>query len=81
MDNNPLNYVLESKLGALQVQWLSELALFNFVMKYQTDHSNRATDGLSCHPFNPSCDIKSESETNCDAVEVISYSSICEAID
>ena len=33
-DNNPLAYVMESKLGASQIQWLSELALFNFVIKY-----------------------------------------------
>ena len=33
-DNNPLAYVQESKLGALQIQWLSELALFNFTIKY-----------------------------------------------
>ena len=33
-DNSPLTYVMESKLGALQIQWLSELALFNFVIKY-----------------------------------------------
>ena len=35
-DNNPLTYVMESKLGASQIWWLSELALFNFVIKYQT---------------------------------------------
>ena len=35
-DNNPLAYVMESKLGASQIRWLSELALFNFVIKYQT---------------------------------------------
>ena len=33
-DNNPLTYVMKSKLGASQIQWLSELALFNFVIKY-----------------------------------------------
>ena len=57
------------------------MALFNFVIKCQTGHSNRAKDALCHHPFNPSCDIKSESETNGDEVEVISYSSACEAID
>ena len=36
MDNNLLTYVMESKLGASQIRWLSELALFNFVIKYQT---------------------------------------------
>ena len=43
-DNNLLAYVQESKLGASQIRWLSELALFNFTIKYQTGHSNRAAD-------------------------------------
>ena len=81
-DNNPLTYVMESKLGASQIWWLSELALFNFVIKYQTGQSNRAADALSHHPFNPSCDDSfSESEANSDECEVISYSSVCEAVD
>ena len=33
-DNNLLAYIPESKLGASQIQWLSELALFNFTIKY-----------------------------------------------
>ena len=43
-DNSPLTYVQESKLDALQSQWLSELAFFDFVSKYQTGCSNRAAD-------------------------------------
>ena len=81
-DNNPLAYIMESKLGASQIWWLSELALFDFVIKYQTGQSNRATDALSHHPFNPSCDDSfTESEANSDECEVISYSSVCEAVD
>ena len=73
---------MESKLGVLQIQWLSELALFDFVIKYQTGHSNRAADALSCHPFNPSCDDSfTKSEANIEEFEVISYSSGCEAVD
>ena len=34
MDNNLLAYVQESKLGASQIQWFSELALFDFTIKY-----------------------------------------------
>ena len=34
MDNNLCAYVQESKLGASQIQWLSELALFDFTIKY-----------------------------------------------
>ena len=56
-----------------------ELALFDFVIKYWTGHSNRVADALSHCPFNPSCDI--ESKTNSGEVEVISYSFVCEAID
>ena len=92
MDNNLLTYVQESKLGALQISWLSELALFDFTIEYQTGHSNRAADALTHHPFNPSCDSKSEStdsdevevisySATCDEVETIPYSSVCEALD
>ena len=91
-DNNPLAYIQESKLGASQIRWLSELALFDFTIKYQTGHSNRAADALSHRPFNPSCDFETES-TDSDEVEVISYSAtsnevetipysvVCEALD
>ena len=81
-DNNPLAYVMESKLGASQIRWLSELALFDFTIKYQTGRSNRATDALSRRPFNPSFDDSfSESKTDSNECEVISYSSVCEAVD
>ena len=92
MDNNPLAYVQESKLGASQIWWLSELVLFNFTIKYQTGHSNRAADALSHHPFNPSCDFETES-TGSNEIEVIPYSAtfngvetipyllVCEALD
>ena len=79
-DNNLLTYVQESKLGALQIQWLSELALFNFTIKFQTGHSNRAADAVSHHPFNPSCDFDSES-TDSNEVEVISYSATCNGVE
>ena len=34
MDNNPLCYVKTSKLGVSQIRWLSNLALFDFDIKY-----------------------------------------------
>ena len=81
-DNNPPAYDLECKLGASQIQWLGELVLLDFVINYQTGHSNRATDTPSHCSFNPSCkDSFSKSKANSDEVEVISYSSACEAID
>ena len=56
--------------------------MFNFVIKYQTGQSNRATDALICHPFNPTCDDSfAESEADSDECEVISYSLVCEAVD
>ena len=80
MDNNPLAHVQESKLGASQIRWLSELALFDFTIKYRTGHSNRATDALSHCPFNPSCDFNTES-TDSNKVEVISYSTTCNGVE
>ena len=60
----------------------SELALFDFVIKYQTGHSNRATDALSFHPFNSSCDGSfTESEADSEEYKVISYSLVCKAVD
>ena len=38
-NNNPLVYVKTSKLGAAQIRWLSELALFDFNIIYQTGKS------------------------------------------
>ena len=54
--------------------------LFDFTIKYQTGHSNRAADALSCRPFNPSCDFNTES-TDSDEVEVISYSATCNGVE
>ena len=66
--------------------------MFNFTIKYQTGHSNRAADALSHCPFNPSCDFNTEStdsdevevifySATCNGVEIIPYSLVCEALD
>ena len=47
MDNNPLTYVRTSRLGASQIHWLSDLALFNFDLKYRAGKCNQAADTLS----------------------------------
>ena len=39
-NNNPLVYVKTSKLGAAQIRWLSELALYDFDIVYRTGESN-----------------------------------------
>ena len=47
MDNNPLMFVCTSRLGASQIHWLSNLVLFNFVIKYHVGKCNQAADALS----------------------------------
>ena len=80
MDNSPLAHVRESKLGASQIQWLSELTLFNFSIQYQTGRSNKAVSALSRHPHtDEETKIKKGSDYN--EVEVISYSLACEVVD
>ena len=46
-DNNPLTYMHTSRLGAAQICWLSDLALFDFEIKYRAGKSNQVTDTLS----------------------------------
>ena len=46
-DNNQLVYIKSSKLGAAQIRWLSELALYDFNIIYHTGKSNLVADALS----------------------------------
>ena len=46
-DNNPLTYVHTSHLGASQICWLSDLALFDFDIKYRAGKTNQVADALS----------------------------------
>ena len=69
-DNNPLAYVKESRLGAAQIRWLSELALFNFDIKYRSGKLNQAADALSHRPMTDD-EILSDSES--DRYKTISY--------
>lgn len=47
-DNNPLCYVLTTpRLDATRLRWISELADFNFSVKYKPGPRNRDADGLS----------------------------------
>ena len=74
-DNNPLAYIKKSKLGVAQIRWLSELALFDFDIKYRTGKSNQAADALSCLPkssVDKSSDRGSEEEYETISYEVIS---------
>ena len=50
-DNNPLVYIKTSKLGASQIHWLSELALYDFDIVYRTGKSNLVADALTTTPY------------------------------
>ena len=48
-DNNPLTYVCTSRLGAAKIHWFSDLALFDFEIKYRSNtcgHCGR--DSIVC---------------------------------
>ena len=77
-DNNPLAYVRESKLGVAQIQWLSELTLFDFDIKYRTGKLNKAADALNHHP-NDSEEMDSNPEF--EEYETISYAIECEELE
>ena len=80
-DNNPLVYVKTSKLGAAQIRWLSELALYDFDIVYRTGRSNLIADALSRRP-----EVEGEnhnqtgSDNDDEEWQAISYSTICEEL-
>ena len=53
-DNNPLSYLQTAKLGAVEQRWASQLALFDFDIKYRPGGANRNADALSRQPAFPS---------------------------
>ena len=48
-DNNPLSYLKSAKLGATEMRWASQLAQFDFQIKYRSGRSNSNADALSRH--------------------------------
>ena len=46
-DNNPLSYLKSAKLAAAEMRWVSQLAQFNFNIKYRSGRSNANADALS----------------------------------
>ena len=46
-DNNPLCYLQTAKLSAVELRLISQLAQFDFVVKYKSGSSNKAADALS----------------------------------
>ena len=52
-DNNPLLYIRgNNKLNATTARWVSELAQYNFNIKYRPGIINKDADCLSRHPLN-----------------------------
>ena len=72
-------HVRTSCLGAAQIRWLSDLALFDFEIKYRAGKSNQAADALSRRPSNP--DSLSESSDDDEEWETISYGMVCQIVD
>ena len=66
-------------MGTSQIRWLSDLALFDFKIKYRVGKSNQAADALSHRPLNP--DSASESSDGEDEWEAISYDMVCQILD
>ena len=51
-DNNPLTYIMTTaKLNATGMRWVTELADYDFVIKYRPGKSNSDADGLSRNPL------------------------------
>ena len=72
-DNNPLVYIKTSKLGAAQICWLSELALYDFDIIYRTGKSNLVTDALSRWLESPSSNNRGREDDSSEEWEAISY--------
>ena len=78
-DNNSLTYIRTSHLGAAQIHWLSDLALFDFEIKYRTGKTNQVADALSRQPENP--ESSSESSDDEEEWETISYEMVFQILD
>ena len=72
-------YVQTSRLGASQICWLSNLALFDLDIKYSAGKSNQAADALSWQPENPNS--ASESSDEKEEWETISYEMVWQILD
>ena len=46
-DNNPLSYLNSAKLGPTELRWASQLAQFNFTLRYRSGKANSNADALS----------------------------------
>ena len=70
-------HIQNSKLGAAQIRWISELALYDFV--YQTGRSNNVADALSRQPADSGSDDEATDEE--EEWTAISYQAVCKTLD
>ena len=68
-DNNPLSHLQSAKLGATEMRWASQLAQFDFSVKYRSGGVNRNADALSRRP------VSQENETE-DILTMVTKSTI-----
>ena len=62
-DNNPLTYVLTSaKLNTTRLRWISQLANFQFSIKYRSGTKHVDADYLSRHPVDELEKLEGESD-------------------
>ena len=61
------------------IHWLSDLALFDFDLKYRAGKSNQVANALSWWPNNP--ESSSESSDDEEEWETITYSTVCQIFD
>ena len=62
-DNNPLSYLQTAKLGATEMRWASQLAQFDFEVKFRSGKANRNADALSRKPIPKERTVTCESES------------------
>ena len=57
-DNNPLTYVMTTaKLNATGMRWVSDLAGYDFQLKYKPGKTHSDADGLSRNPLSDNIDV------------------------
>ena len=79
-NNNPLAYIQTSKLGASQIHWPGELALFDFNIQYELGKTHKAADALSQCPVEPDFEMEDNSNNDSEDPVMLSYTTICYTI-